>query len=512
MAAIETEQVIAKHYRLVEPIGSGAMGVVWRAFDLRLQRTVAIKQILLAPGLSEADRDIARRRAMREAQIAARLQHPNAIVVFDVAEHDDNPCLVMEYLPSRSLAEEIAERGSLPPREVAAIGKQVAAALQAAHRVGIVHRDIKPANVLIDASGTAKITDFGISRAVGDVTLTQTGLLTGTPAYLAPELARGADPTPSSDLFSLGATLYHAVEGQTVFGEQQNQLAQLYAAAHGEVVPPRQAGPLAPLLGELLRGDPAQRPDIEQVGHHLAAVASGVITEAPATVPAAPAPRADGTVPAGPAPAPVAAAAVPARPNPAPTRIGAAPQAVAVPDGRTRRRVITGIATAVAVAVGITVAILVPHSSREPGDGRSANAPVPTTSSASPAPTSQLPGLGHTPNSGGQIEYTPAGQLVINYYTFPDGAAASWPMLTPAAQAVFGGRSEFREYWNQFTYVSAANARGVTSNPDGSVNVPVDVTYHTDTGDHPDHTVLRVVRTNGKLLIDSDTRLDNAQH
>ncbi|MGH3515431.1 MAG: serine/threonine-protein kinase, partial [Pseudonocardiaceae bacterium] len=222
-------QLIAGHYRVLDQIGVGGMGVVWRAMDLRLQRLVAVKQLLVQPNLSPRATDEARARALREARIAARLHHPNAIVVYDVAEHEGEPCLVMEYLPSRSLAAVLAERGCLPVPEVASIGRQIASALAAAHAAQIVHRDVKPGNILITDDGTAKITDFGVSRAAGDVTVTQTGMMAGTPAYLAPEVARGQVPTPASDVFSLGATLYASVEGCGPFGDTDNPLALLHA-------------------------------------------------------------------------------------------------------------------------------------------------------------------------------------------------------------------------------------------------------------------------------------------
>ena len=264
---IDTGQVIAGHYRVLERIGSGGMGVVWRARDERLQRVVAIKQLLLQPGLSAVETANARQRTLREARIAARLQHTNAIVVFDVAEHEGEPCLVLEYMASRSLAAVLAERGTLPAAEVAGIGRQVASALAAAHAAGIVHRDVKPGNILIGDTGLAKITDFGVSRAAGDATVTQTGMMAGTPAYLAPEVARGQQPTPASDVFSLGATLYAAVEGHSPFGTTQNQLAMLHAAAAGYVAPPRHGGaeqpcprPCSPVR------DPA-RPVVHRIGH-----------------------------------------------------------------------------------------------------------------------------------------------------------------------------------------------------------------------------------------------------
>lgn len=267
--------VVAGRYRLGSRIGSGAMGIVWQAHDERLHRTVAVKQLLLQPGLSAAQAEEARRRCMREGRIAARLSHPNAITVYDVAEHGGDPWLIMEYLPSKSLATVLSEQGTLPPTEAARIGAQVASALVAAHAAGIVHRDIKPANVLLGEDGTVKITDFGISRATGDVTVTATGMLAGTPAYLAPEVAKGEDPKPAADVFSLGSTLYTAVEGHSPFGLSENTLALLYAVAAGKITPPRQAGPLTALLMQLLRVEPDERPSLTTTRDGLLAVAEG---------------------------------------------------------------------------------------------------------------------------------------------------------------------------------------------------------------------------------------------
>ncbi|MGH3431513.1 MAG: serine/threonine-protein kinase, partial [Thermocrispum sp.] len=251
------------------------MGVVWRAVDERLERSVAVKKVVGQHGLSPADRAELHARAMREAKNAARLQHPNAIMVFDITEHEGDPCLVMEYLKGRSLSELLAERGTLPVPEVARIGEQVASALRAAHQAGIVHRDVKPGNILIDAAGITKLTDFGISRAQGDMTLTATGLVGGTPAYLAPELARGADPAPASDVFALGATLYHAIEGHSPYGSNPNQLALLHTAASGRIEPPRHAGSATALLMSMLRPEPGDRIGMTQTVHRLAKVAAG---------------------------------------------------------------------------------------------------------------------------------------------------------------------------------------------------------------------------------------------
>jgi serine/threonine protein kinase len=263
------------------------MGVVWECVDERLHRTVAVKQLLLQPGLDPGEAEEARQRAMREGRIAARLQHPHAISVYDVAEDNGQPVLVMEYLPSTSLAAMMSEHGPLPPREVARIGSQVAAALGAAHAAGVVHRDIKPGNILLGDNGTVKITDFGISRAQGDVTVTKTGMLAGTPAYLSPDVAMGQEPTGASDVFSLGATLYAAIEGRPPFGLNENTLALLHAVAAGRVEEPVQAGPMREPLQAMLQARVEDRPDMAQVREMLQAVADG---QAVTSVPATPAP------------------------------------------------------------------------------------------------------------------------------------------------------------------------------------------------------------------------------
>ena len=269
-------RLVAGRYRVERRIGTGAMGAVWQAHDEVLARTVAIKQLLLQPGLDQHEAEDAKQRTMREGRIAARLHHPNAITVFDVVTDDNgHPCLVMEYLPSTSLADMLRERKTLPPMEVARIGAQIASALKEAHAVGIVHRDIKPGNILLGDNGVVKITDFGISRAKDDVTVTKTGMIAGTPAYLAPEVAVGGDPGPESDVFSLGSTLYAACEGQPPFGLSENTLSLLHAVAAGQINPPRQSGPLASVLAVMLHPEVHHRPTVEEAEELLDAVARG---------------------------------------------------------------------------------------------------------------------------------------------------------------------------------------------------------------------------------------------
>lgn len=481
------------------------MGVVWKAQDERLDRTVAIKQLLVRYALSEAQSEETRRRAMREARIAARLQHRNAIAMFDVAEHQGDPCLVMEFLPARSLSAVLTERGTLPPAEVAEIGAQVAAALAAAHAVGIVHRDVKPGNILLADNGTVKITDFGISKAMDDNTVTtQTGIA-GTPAYLAPEIARGEDPSRASDVFSLGSTLYHAVEGRPPFGTNSNPLALLHAVASGNAPPPRNAGPLADTLSNLMRPDPVTRPTMLD-----AATALGSPASAPTkpTNPAKPAKAA-----AAPAAAPLRPVAVFPQPTPATTAL---PNTPAPPPptrgGDPNRRNLTIVAiAALLVVAGVVTAILLLNDGRgqEGGQGGAATNQTSQPSATGEQESSEEPpasSVSPIPAAGGPIGYSEAGQLVIEYYGNFGDPARRWAMLSVNGQALFGDEDAFREYWSQFTDVSSANADGVTPNSDGSVNVPVDVTFTRESGPAQEHRTLRVTRVDGTLVIDSDAR------
>jgi hypothetical protein len=277
----EAGQLIAERYRLVDRIGQGAMGVVWRARDERLDRVVAVKQL----GYDPSGGGQGGPRALREARLTARLRHPHAITVHDVVEHDGAPYLVMEYLPSRSLADVLLERESLPADQVARIGEQVASALAAAHAEGIVHRDVTPGNVLTTPDGVTKIADFGISRATGEGTVTGGGFIAGTPAYLAPEVAGGAEAGFPADVFSLGATLYRALEGTPPFGTDDNTIVLLKRIARDEVTPPKHEGPLAEVLGRLLQRAPEQRPAMAEVQELFEAVTGGRPLPPPRVVP-----------------------------------------------------------------------------------------------------------------------------------------------------------------------------------------------------------------------------------
>ncbi|MTD52688.1 serine/threonine-protein kinase [Amycolatopsis pithecellobii] len=448
-------RLIAGRYRLERRLGGGAMGVVWLAKDELLDRTVALKQLLLTVGLSKKDAEEARKRSSREARLAARLQHRHAITVFDVADDEDGmPVLVLEYLPSQSLAEVLAARGPLPPSEVARIGAHAASALAAAHAAGIVHRDVKPGNILLSEDGTAKITDFGISRAADDGTLTGSGRFAGTPAFLSPEAARGEKPTAASDVFSLGATLYAIVEGRFPYGENENQMALLYAAAAGRFAPPKQAGPLTAPLERMMRFAPEERPSMAEVAAEL--------------------------------------------------------EQLATPAEEKRRRggalIWSGAGAAVLVAAAVTALLLVNKGS----DGQNAAPPAsvsqqPPTSAPQPAPSStssQAPSSSAVPPPAPPPPATtdPA-QFVRDYYAMmPGGTAVGWTKLSPAMQERVG-HDYYLRYWGGMSKFEVTTAPHQT----GPNTVESELEFVQNGRHFHELHRLSLITVNGQLLIDSDS-------
>ena len=251
------------------------MGVVWEGWDDRLERRVAAKQLYRQSGASAREAELANQRALREARLTARLQHPHAVPVFDAIEHDGQLWLVMQFIPSITLAAVLEQGGPLQPNEAAKVGAEVASALAAAHAVGIVHRDVKPGNILIAEDGAALISDFGIARALGDATLTSSGMIHGTPAYLAPEVARGSEANFASDVFSLGSTLYSALEGHPPFGTDDNTMALLHRVASGQFPHPQHGGALTPMIMNMLSIDTDDRPSMGAVAERLLRLAAG---------------------------------------------------------------------------------------------------------------------------------------------------------------------------------------------------------------------------------------------
>ncbi|MEU4829301.1 serine/threonine-protein kinase [Streptosporangium sp. NPDC023615] len=327
--ANDTGRLVAGRYRLVEVLGRGGMGTVWRARDESLHREVAIKQLTLPDHLDRAERETLHKRVQREARAAARLKHPAIITVHDhVVEADGSPWIVTEIVHGPSLEAVLRTRGRLPPAEVAEIGTRLLAALRVAHATGITHRDIKPANVLLEGERVV-LTDFGIAAVEGDATLTAAGATLGTPAFISPEQINGHPATAASDLWSLGATLYTAVEGRRPFAGAT--LASIYVSIVTRPPdPPVHAGPLAPLLEGLLRKEPARRLTGSQAAEMLAGIAAVPVSGVPSA-----GHRDDGEPSAGAGPrhddAPVTALLVsgasvpPASADPAPLPLAEAP-------------------------------------------------------------------------------------------------------------------------------------------------------------------------------------------
>ncbi|EGE42345.1 protein kinase [Streptomyces sp. SID4928] len=260
--------VLAGRYRLGDVLGRGGMGKVWRAHDEVLHRTVAVKELTAGLYVAEADRLVLHARTQKEARAAARITHPGVVTVHDVIEYDNRPWIVMQYVDGPSLADSAKESGEVAPREAARIGLHVLSALRAAHAAGVLHRDVKPGNVLLARDGQVLLTDFGIAAIEGDSTITRTGELVGSIDYLAPERVRGGDPGPASDLWSLGATLYTAVEGTSPF-RRASPISTMQAVVTEEPPAPVNAGPLGAVITALLRKDPDERPTAAQTEQML---------------------------------------------------------------------------------------------------------------------------------------------------------------------------------------------------------------------------------------------------
>jgi hypothetical protein len=540
-------RLVAGRYRLQSQIGGGGMGTVWLARDELLGRQVAIKQVLSAPGAGDAEVDEQRQRALREGRIAARLSHPHAISVYDVALENGQPWLVMEYLPSRSLAAVLTEDGVLRTDVVAQIGAQVADALAATHAAGIVHRDVKPANVLIGeggrVQGLVKITDFGISHASGDITLTQTGQITGTPAFLAPEVAQGREMTAASDVFSLGATLYACLEGQPPFGMEDNALAMLHRVAGGNIRPPLRAGAMSRPLLTMLAAEPEARPSMAQVRDDLATLAAGrdgdtttvLLARADlrsgppernrtATFPAGgPAAAAAGAGVGAPA-APAAPAAAKAAPVPAPVAPAADPRPPAPPrtPGARRGRAVWIAAAAVGLALAGLIVFWALALDGDPdqsaaqgsptatssgaqtsaeestGSGESTGSTQPTDDSSSAEETSEAP-PDDDPLSADNIE-----TFLEDYHAqvLADPRAAYDSLTGPTLQANVSYET-YAEFWGRFSDVQVRDVQAEDGSPTATAALEFEENGERFTEVHQ---FTLVVGADGELRMDVDVQ------
>jgi eukaryotic-like serine/threonine-protein kinase len=355
-------ELLFQRYQLGRQIGAGGMGVVWSATDLLLDQPVAVKHISISSAHS-GTAELARSRALREARTAARLrQHPHVVAIYDVQVSGGDVWLILEYLPSVSLDALRRERGRLELAEVARIGAGVADALAAGHSRGIVHRDVTPGNVLVADDGTVKLTDFGISHLLGEQQITQDNVVSGTIAYLAPEVARTGESSPASDVFSLGSTLYALIEGAPPFGTDANSVRLLNVVRTGIIRLPTSAGALTSLLLRLLELDPATRPDaataaelLDQFAHRTTIATERLVAE-----PSSPDLQVD---PVAPAPPPSTGAA-PRRTRWAPLRERA----------RRHRTLDIGLSLAAVAVVVVALVVAVPLL-RDTGRGDLVGAP-----------------------------------------------------------------------------------------------------------------------------------------
>ena len=386
-------RLVVGRYRLIRPLGRGGMGAVWLGEDQLAGRQVAVKELRPPAGISEAEQDVFRRRALAEARSAARLTHPNAVTLYDVipaSPADDAVYLIMEYVDGATLGQVIEREGPLSEPRAAGIALQMLSILDAAHALGIVHRDIKPANIMITATGQVKLADFGIAHMVGGTRLTGSGVI-GTPAYMAPEQLQGLDITPAVDLWALGVTLYDAVAGRNPF-DRQTTAATFHAILMADLPPAPCGPPLALVITGLLVRDPAQRMSTQQARALLTGPA--VPPPGPPTSPGqawAPGPgrTAVATSP-GNAWAPGLGTPVAAGPTGSPP---------GQPTGR-RRAVLAGAGAVVVVAAAAVIAVTLLHGSG--GNGTAASG------SSAGESLSASTGTGDTPASSAPASSAPA--------------------------------------------------------------------------------------------------------
>ncbi len=456
-------ELIGGRYRVESAIGRGGMGTVWLCRDETLRRNVAVKQVGLLPGESVTDSA----RAFREARSTAALGHPNVVTVFDVVEDSGHIWLVMEHVPGRSLSQIIKQDGPLDPGTVAEIGAQVAAGLAAAHAAGTMHRDVKPGNVLIREDGVAKISDFGIARTHGDPALTQSGFLTGTPSYFSPELARGGEPGPGTDVWALGATLYAAVEGRSPYEQRSNPVAVLHDITQYQPPHPRRAGFLEPALQRLMDRDPDSRWSMDDAAHVLRRLAdehkpeSTLVNTLPSAAPVREVAPEDSVL-----------SAPPARPRPAATPAEPRPRSSQRPQRRRGGRLVL-VAAALLLALG-GVAWFVSQLG-DGGQGGDTGGEQAASSSGSTKEEAESPEADPGADSESDSDSAPTSaaeekeEFVRSYFEkAPGGTDEAWAMLGPSLKEQ--GRASYDSFWQG---IESVEVKSVNATENGNT---VDVT------------------------------------
>lgn len=500
-------RIVADRYELLRPVGRGGTGTVWLAHDRVLHRRVALKEIRGLPG----EDDGRARAARQEARSAAALNHPNVVAVHDIVDHDGLPWLVMEYVDGPALSTAVRDRGPMTPQGAADLGAQLAGALTTAHRAGLIHRDIKPANVLLSGD-RPKIGDFGIARlkardvaptephdAAETVVQEPAGTVTGTPSYMAPEVAVGGEPDEASDVWALGATLYYAVEGREAYPGQGSTAATLKTVTTQSPPAPQRAGPLQPVLADMLSRDPASRGTMHGAQLRLERLATG---------------GSDSEPPAG--------AALPATGSTASSRRGPGRLVAAVIGALV---LVAGAVAAVALLGGSvleddpepvstprTVTESAPTSSSQEGveeepESESEQEPeepttVTTTTTASSSPSSEESSTSsdeESASSDTEANY-PADEvrsLVTRHYAeTTTNQDAAWANLSPQMQQTYADRAAYDEYWGGHSRVEPSRIE--IDEDTGALGVTL--TFHDEDGETETQRVnLHVTRVGGDL-------------
>lgn len=467
------------------------MGAVFLGRDEMLGRQVAMKRVGMAPG-SAHDGESVHHRAEREARIAASLNHPHVVAVFDLVEEDDHQWLVMEYVDGRSLSQLVREEGPLDRDRAAEVLADAAHALAAAHAEGIVHRDVKPSNILLTVAGEAKLLDFGIAKAQGDLTLTQTGLVSGSPAYLSPEVASGRPATTASDVWSIGATLFHLLTGRPPYDVSDNLVGGLYRIVHQEPPTVEQPGWLAPLMAATMTRDPDDRWSMSHVASFLDA-GPGVARTAPVDVadPEATQSMSPPTALAMSTAAAQTAAVVP----PAPAVPAAGGTGGKAP--RRRRGPLVLVAVVALLLLAIVVFLLLPDDQ----PNLEQTVPSPPTPSASetssPSPTSSPSA---TPRAGPTAEGV--GAFITDYLrTAAADQQAGFALLTPQFQDQSNGITGYSSFWGKVSSIESVTIDEVDVK---ALTVRYTYSYRTDAGgEFTESPVLRLSfdRATGSYLI-----------
>lgn len=517
-AGQDTERagVIAGRYTLVSEVGRGGMGVVWRGVDEVLDREVALKRVGMVPGGVSADLA----RAEREARLAASLNHPNVVAIFDLTNESDEQWLVMEYVENRTLAQLVREEGPLSPDEAARLLHQAASALAAAHQAGIVHRDVKPSNILVTPTGQVKLTDFGIARVHGDVTLTQTGLMSGSPAYLSPEVASGTTAGAASDVWALGATLFHALTGRPPYEVGSNVMGTLYQIVHEDPPRPDDAGWLTPLLEATMTKNPDDRWSMAEVRDFLARGAGNAPTLAAVAPPAGdpttvfpalqpdPEPEPTAETEPEPDPEPEPEPATP-EPTPEPAPVATAPVGDGPVDpppertsGSSRRWLVPLVLVAVAVLlVGLGLWALSPGDGERPSDATPPADETPSQTSSPSESTSPSESESASPTTGATEEGMTS--FIGDYLaTVTSDPKTSWGWLTSEFQQASGGYGNYKGYW---ATIESAELEDASADPE-TMTVTYTATYtRTDGSVVTEDNTLGLVLEEGQYYIASES-------